>query len=241
MNAPIEGVIRKHHPDRLILICTLLLMFVGLLVIYAIGPQRANFMNTSLGYGYSDGYFFQKQLISFVLALGVFFVMTKIPYEWVFKHGFKVLMAGFVACALLAVAAKVGVIDETLGAARWIPLGPLGSVQPAEIVKLGLLLYGAVFLGIRAREGKINDLKATLIPIGALTFVGILFIIIIQKDLGTGIALTSIVATMLVMAGISKKLIFWLFGILIVFGIILIFSAPHRMERVATYLQGGGR
>lgn len=236
--ASAEGVIRKHHPDRLILVCTLLLMFVGLLVIYAIGPQRANFMNTSLGYGYSDGYFFQKQLVSFALALGVFFLVTKIPYQWILKHGTKVLIAGFLACAFLAVAGWTGLIDGTLGAVRWINLGPLGSIQPAEIVKLGLLLYGAVFLSVRAKEGRVNDLKATLLPIGAITAFALLFIIVIQKDLGTGIALTSIVATMLVVAGINKKIIIGLLGVLLFAGLFLIFTSPHRVDRVMTYLQG---
>ena len=232
-----EGVIRRHHPDRLILICTLLLMFVGLLVIYAIGPQRANFMNTSLGYGYSDDFFFQKQLISFALALGVFFVMTKVPYNLILKHGAKVLGVGILACALLFIMAKTGIVSETLGAARWISFGPL-SVQPAEIVKLGLLLYGAVFLAVRAKEGRINDFKATLLPMAAVTGLALLFIIVIQKDLGTGIATTSIMVTMLVMAGINKKIIFSIIGILLLSGLFLIFTSPHRVERVMTYLKG---
>ena len=38
---------RKHKSDRLILFLTLGLMLIGLVVIYAIGPQRANFLNTA--------------------------------------------------------------------------------------------------------------------------------------------------------------------------------------------------
>lgn len=134
-----EGVVRKHHGDRLIVVFTALLMLVGLLVIYAIGPQRANLMNSVYGFEYSEGFFFWKQLLSLTLAMGAFWVMSIVPYRVILKHGSKVLWAGFIACALLAIGYWVGLIEATNGAARWIELGPLGSVQPAEILKFGIL------------------------------------------------------------------------------------------------------
>lgn len=233
-----EGTVRRHHGDRLILVCTVLLMFVGLLVIYAIGPQRANLMNSIFGYSYSDSYFFIKQVISFFIALGGFWLMTIIPYPFILKHGSKALWAGFILCALLAVAGWMHLIEGTNGAVRWFELGPFGSIQPAEFLKFGMLLYLAVFLGIRSKEGRINDLQATLVPVGFIMALALLFVVVIQKDLGTGVSLTALVATMLIIAGISKKVIVVLAGLLVVAGTILIFTAPHRVERIATYLQG---
>lgn len=232
------GVVRRHHPDRLILTFAVILMLIGLLVIYAIGPQRANLMNSVYGSAFSDQYFFVKQLASFVIALGGFFFMTKVPYEWVLKHGTKVLVAGFAACLLLAILGWAGVVGGTLGAVRWFNLGALGSIQPAEILKLGILLHLAVFLGIRMREGRINDFRATLIPTGLLTAFALLFIVVIQRDLGTGIALTSIVAAMLFVAGINKKFIIGLSVLMVLAGLVLIFTSPHRVERVMTFMQG---
>ncbi len=233
-----EGVVRKHHADRLIFVFTVMLMLVGLLVIYAIGPQRANLLNAVHGFSFSDGYFFQKQLLSVALAAGAFWAMTLVPYEFVLKHGNKVLWAGFIACALLAVGYWVGIVEATSGAARWIELGPLGSIQPSEILKFGLLLYLAVFLAVRVKQNKINDLRETLLPVAAISGFALLFVIVIQKDLGTGISLTAIVVTMLFVAGISKKIIGGIVGLLLVAGILLIFTSPHRVERVMTYLKG---
>jgi cell division protein FtsW len=230
-------VVRKHHPDRLIIVFSLILMLIGLLMMYAIGPQRANLLN-SLGYEYSDTYFFIKQFISFLLAGAAFAIMARLPYEWVLKHGGKLLVIGFVACVMLAFASAVGMVEATNGAARWFQLGPLGSIQPAEILKLGLLLYLAVFLGVRYKQGQVNDFQKTLIPVGVLAGAALLLVIVIQKDLGTGISITAIVATMLFVAGISKKIVLGLFGVLLVAGLLLIVTSPHRMERVATYLQG---
>ncbi len=233
-----EGVVRKHHADRLILVFTVLLMFIGLLVIYAIGPQRANLMNSVLGYEYSEGYFFWKQLLSIALALIAFWAMTLIHYDWILKYSKYVLWAGFAACALLALGAWTGLIEGTYGAVRWIDLGPLGSVQPSEILKLGVLLYLAVFLAVRAKEGQINNFKETLLPVIVTTAAALLFVIVIQRDLGTGISLTAIVVTMLVVAGLRAKIIFGVLGALLVFGLLFIFTSDHRVERVMTYLKG---
>ncbi len=233
-----DGVVRKHHPDRLIVVFTLILMLIGLLMMYAIGPQRANLLNSVFGYEYSDTYFFVKQFISFLLAGAAFALMATIPYNWILKHGSKMLIAGLIACVLLAIAgaADLAIAQSVNGATRWFLLGPLGSIQPAEILKLGLLLYLAVYLGIRAKEGKINDLKQTLLPVGAIAAASLFLVIVIQRDLGTGIAITAIIAAMLFAAGINKKIIFGVMGILLVSGLFLIVTSPHRMDRVATYL-----
>lgn len=233
-----EGVVRKHHGDRLIVIFTVLLMLIGLLVIYAIGPQRANLMNSVFGFEYSEGYFFWKQLLSLGLAMAAFWGMSLLPYNFILKHGSKILWIGFISCALLAIGGWTGIIEGTNGAVRWIELGPLGSVQPAEILKFGILLYLSVFLAVRVKEGKVNDWKETLFPVAAIAAVALLFVIVIQKDLGTGMSLTAIIATMLFVAGINKKIIMSVFGVLLVAGIFLIFTSPHRIERVMTYLQG---
>lgn len=233
-----EGAIRKHHGDRLIVVFTVLLMLIGLLVIYAIGPQRANLMNTVSGFSYSEGYFFWKQLLSLGLALFSFWVISVIPYNLILKYGKHVLWLGFIVCSALALGGLTGLIEGTNGAVRWIDLGPLGSIQPAEILKFGILLYLAVFLAVRSKQGKIDDLKETLLPVAVIAGAAMVLVIGFQKDLGTGISMTAIVATMLVVAGINKKLIFMLFGALLVLGMLVIFTSPHRVERVMTFLQG---
>lgn len=48
---------RRHKADYLVLIYTTILMLLGLIVIYAIGPQRANVLNMAYGSEYSGSYF----------------------------------------------------------------------------------------------------------------------------------------------------------------------------------------
>jgi cell division protein FtsW len=195
-----EAVTRRHKPDYQIVLYMGLLMMLGLIIMYAIGPQRANVLNTAHGTDfYTSTYFFIKQTVSLLLALGAFVAMALIPYSLVRKYAAKILIFGFAACALLAVAGWVGwgIAQCTLGACRWFDLGPLGSLQVAEILKFGMLAFGAGFLALRAKQGLISDLHKTLIPFGIVTLIAIIFVIGIQKDMGTGISLIAILASMM--------------------------------------------
>lgn len=99
---------RKHKSNRAIGIFTLLLLGVGLVVIYAIGSQRANFMNSAYGTNYSTNYFFIHQAISVLLSVVAFVAAFKIPYARL--RGFaKVLMiSALVACVVLALFSAIG-------------------------------------------------------------------------------------------------------------------------------------
>ena len=64
---------RKHKSDLVILFATLALMALGLIIIYAIGPMRANVLNNTYGTDYDSNYFFLGQLRSVALSLIAFF------------------------------------------------------------------------------------------------------------------------------------------------------------------------
>ena len=233
---------RKHRPDYFVLLFMGLLMLLGLIVMYAIGPQRANVLNNAYGSNYTGTYFFIKQLSSVGLALAGFFLFAYMPLDWFKKYANKVLLAGFIACMLLFITGNIihisSIAQCSLGACRWFELGPLGSFQPAELLKFGLLLFLAGFLAVRTRQGLIDDLHKTLIPVGVLVLLAALFIIVIQKDMGTGIAMMAIVAGMMMVAGVGKKVGLMLLGSALLLGVLLIIIAPHRIARVTTFLSG---
>lgn len=233
---------RRHRPDYQIILFIGLLMLIGLIIMYAIGPQRANVLNTTHGTDfYSDTYFVLKQTVSLVVAIGAFVAMSIVPFSFIKKYAEKILWAGFALCALLFVSGNLmntAIAKCSLGACRWFDLGPLGSFQPSEVLKFGLLVYAATFLGIRIRQGLLNDMGRTVIPLGITLLAALFFIVVLQKDMGTGIALTSIVASILVASGMSGQILLKLFIGLVVLGVMMILVAPHRMERVTTFFQG---
>ena len=232
--------VRSHRPDYLIVLYMGLLMLLGLIIMYAIGPQRANVLNNAYGGDYSGDYFFIKQVVSLVLALAAFSFVALIPYTWLTKNAGKLLMIAFGACLLLAVSGwlHLGIAQQSFGATRWFNLGVLGSLQPSEFLKFAALILVAGFLGNKARKGEINNVKSTLIPLAIITAISMLFIVVIQKDLGTGISLAGIIISMLFVGGINKKNSGIILLTIAIAGSILIFSEAHRIDRIATYLRG---
>lgn len=54
-----QAIVRKHRPDYYIVMYMVLLMMIGLVLIYAIGPQRVNLLNRSFDTNhYNQTYFF---------------------------------------------------------------------------------------------------------------------------------------------------------------------------------------
>ena len=72
---------RRHRGDRIIVAMALVLLFAGLIIIYAIGPMRANFLNAAYGGDISENHFFVRQLINVIISIAAFVVAYKIPYE----------------------------------------------------------------------------------------------------------------------------------------------------------------
>lgn len=238
---------RAHRPDYQIILFVGLLMLIGLVIMYAIGPQRANVMNNAHGTDfYTDTYFAVKQVVSLALAIAAFTIVSKVPFAWFKKHAGAFLIAGLGACTLLFIVGNIGngmlkldtFATNTLGAYRWFSLGSFGSFQPAEILKMGVLLYLATFLGARAQQGLLNNIEKTIIPVVAIAATALLFVVVIQKDMGTGIALGGIIASIFMVSGIDKKIGFKLLIAVLVLGMLAIVGTDHRRERLMTFLNG---
>lgn len=233
---------RAHRPDYQLILYVGLLMLLGLIIMYAIGPQRAHVLNESYGTDYTGTYFVIKQAASLGIAVAGFVALSSLPLSMLHKYAGKVLLVGLGLCAALFFFGNILKIEQiataTLGAYRWFNLGPLGTLQPAEVLKFGVLIYLARFLAQRVREGTVNRWHDSLLPVVIVTGVSMLFVIVLQKDMGTGISLLAIITSMLVVAGIHTKLLLKIGAVLLIVGAGLIVTSPHRLERVATFLRG---
>ena len=232
---------RKHKSDRIIGIITIILLIFGLVVIYAIGPMRANFMNAAYGSNYSENYFFIHQLVAVVISLIAFFVAFKFPYEKLRKISKVMIGLGILACVLLEVFVLIDspLASCQLGACRWIRVGEFGTIQPAEILKLGLVLYLAQLAAERKKEGKLekNDFWVPFTVVGCLA---ILFVVYFQQDLGSTVVIVAIMMATLFMSGMSAKKIGIVVAILAAFGVVAVLISPHRMERLLTFTGSDG-
>ena len=232
---------RRHKSDRWIGIIAAVLLLIGLIVIYAIGPMRANFSNASYGTNFPENYFFVHQLISVVISVIAFLVAFIFPYEKLKKISWIVLVLGLIACLVLVVAEKTGssIASCQLGACRWINVGSVATIQPAEILKLGLILYLARLVKRRKEEGSLekNDFW---IPFSIVSLLSIIFVVFFQADLGSTVVIVAIILAILFMSGMPLWKVFIVVGVLLVGGVISILFSPHRMERMMTFTDSEG-
>lgn len=233
-------LVRRHRPDYPMIIFIGLLLLLGLIVLYAISPARTQVINEA-GASLDQIHFMQRQFLYLAVGIGAFIFASNLPLKIWQKHAGQILIIALIICALLAVLGLVNapIAQCSLGACRWFNLG-LISFQPAELVKFGMLLFLSGFLGRRVSQGKINDMHETIIPLGILVSVAVLFIIGIQKDMGTGLALLGIVGTMLFVSGINKRVSVIAIGAMVAMAVLFIIIAPHRIARITTFLGDSG-
>ena len=130
----------------------------------------------------------------FVLMIGMALISLRV---W-FACAYPVYAVG-----LLLLLAVMVVGHSALGAARWLQIGHV-KFQPSEVMKIGLVLALARFYhGLPAESARLS--WKLLIPL-AIIFVPVI-LVAKQPDLGTAILLAATGLTMVVLAGLSLRVI----------------------------------
>ena len=229
---------RKHKSDLVILFATLGLMALGLIVIYAIGPMRANVLNSTYGTDYDSNYFFWGQLRSVVLSLIAFFSSFKwIPYKYIKKFAKPLMITALVLSALLWIMSLIGssLVKCELGECRWFDIGGI-SFQPAEFLKLALVFYLADFLSRKREEGTVGQFREFWLPLLAVCGLSLLLVVVAQGDLGTGVAIIAIMLGTLLVSGIPMRQYLLVLAIILIGAVGAVAFSGHRMERVDAWL-----
>lgn len=232
------AVIRKHKSDLVILFATLGLMALGLIVIYAIGPMRANVLNSTYDTDYDSDFFFVGQLRSVGLSLLAFFAAFKwIPYKYIRKIAKPTMVLAIILSVVLWVLSVSGssLAKCELGECRWFNLGGM-SFQPAEFLKLAMVIYLADFLARKREEGYIGKWREFWLPLLVVCGLSLFLVVIAQGDLGTGIALVSIIFGMLLIAGVPDRQYLFVLAMVLVVAVGSVVISPHRMQRVDAWL-----
>ena len=229
---------RKHKSDLVILFATLGLMALGLIVIYAIGPMRANVLNNTYGTNYDPNYFFWGQLRSVGLSLLAFFAAFKwIPYKYIKKAAKPLMIAALVLSGLLWIMSLIGssLVKCELGECRWFDIGGV-SFQPAELLKLALVIYLADFLARKREEGVVGKLREFWAPFLTVCGISLFLVVIAQGDLGTGVAIIAIMLGTLLVSGLPAKQYLIFLAIILIGAVGAVAFSGHRMERVDAWL-----
>lgn len=217
---------RRHRPDYALLVFSVILLVVGLIVVYAISPGLAAQKNVS------DNYFVTKQIVTILLGLASFVVVSQIPLSYWrrLRNPLIVLAAAATAAALVMPASM------DYPAHRWVRLGGQ-SFQSVELIKFALVICLAAFLSEKIAEGAIAHTKKTLQPL--MIILAVLGVVVAgaQKDLGSTGVLVVIMAAMAYVAGLPMKRVFQIGAVILIGTFLSISTIGYRRDRISTFLR----
>lgn len=181
--------------DRVLLSLILVLIAIGLIAVAAGSPATARRLSTDTA-TLSPLYFFYRQVAWVALGLPFMFVISMYPRE----QAKRIAIGGFaVFLVLLLLVPLLG--KEVNGAQRWFGLGP-ASFQPSEFLKPCYAVTMAWIISWRQRDATI--------PVRSITIVFTAIIcaaLMMQPDLGQTILFCGIWFALMMVSGVSAKLL----------------------------------
>src|SRR6202035_630068 len=213
---------RRVSVDRWLFTVTMLLVFVGLVMVFSASAVMAR---ERFGSPYA---FLSKQLIWAVAGLVDMVIAMGVDYRR-YKHPALVFsLMGFTTLLLIS----VFFLDRSHNTHRWIHAGGF-SFQPSELAKPVLILFLAYFLASETKT--IDEVRNTLLPaaVPVLVFLGL---IVLQPDLGTAIACAGITACILYVAGMRMRYFGYAFAASLLPLYLLIFHVSWRRDRILAFL-----
>jgi rod shape determining protein RodA len=212
--APLSGVgqiMRRANIDGPLLGGLLLTCALGLVVLYSAVAQ-----NFDLGL---------QQCIRLRVALVVLILVAQLPPDLLRRWTPWAYLFGVVLLALVILRGDMG-----QGAQRWLSIGI--RFQPSEIMKLAVPMVAAWYLHNRQLPPKFRDLLMLAVVIVVPTVM-----IAVQPDLGTSLLIAASGVLVIILAGLSIRIMI-LLGLASIPGAYLLwnFMQDYQKQRVLTLL-----
>jgi cell division protein FtsW len=214
----------------LVLGITMLLLGLGLVMV----QSTASVADLSAGLSpYTD---FKKQLLGAAIGLPLMWLAARSKPRLFRAFAYPLLAVAVVGLSLTLIHG-VGVSQN--GAARWISIGGQ-QIQPSEIAKLALVVWGADLLARKDKLGQLADWRHILVPLMPGTAL-LCLLVMTGDDLGTTFILLIIFLALLWVIGTPGRVFG---GILILISLaiaLMMVSSKYRMDRILGFIdpQGG--
>ncbi len=203
----------RIHLDPWLLLLLLAVLGCGLIVLYSASGQDLDFTLRQAS----------RQALALTIMIGLAQLAPGTLYRWApVAYG-----AGFLMLVAVEVLGDVG-----MGAQRWLVIPGLVRFQPSELMKLAMPMMVACWLGQRPLPPRWRDLAVC-----AVIIVAPVLLIARQPDLGTSLLVAAAGVFVILLAGLSWKLIAF-FGALVASAMPLLWMVMHdyQRRRVLTFL-----
>ena len=172
---------------------------------------------------------FGKQVLWTVIGLFAFYVAMRMPVQVMRRLAFS----GFAFSVVLLVLVLVPGIGKIANGSRgWFVVAGF-SMQPSELAKIALAIWGAHLLAARRMEhASLREMLVPLVPAAVIA----LALIVSQPDLGQTLSMGVILLGLLWYAGLPLRVFLSSLGAVAVSGLILALSEGYRSDRVQSWL-----
>jgi len=185
--------------------------------------------------GQYDSNFLLKQIIWYGMGIGIIVAVITLDSDQLKKlswyaYGFGVFLLAFLIIAPSSIAPVIN------GAKSWYKAPFIGSLQPAELMKVFIILALARAIGSHHEKYRIKTIQTDFILLGKIVLITMvpLLLVMQQPDLGTSLVMIAIMIGMIFISGVSWKILLPIFsaGISLI-GVIfyLVLWKPEILEK----------
>lgn len=209
---------RRHKPDYVLVVVSLILLILGLIVMYSISPALA------AAQGVSQHYFVGKQILAIVMGILAFVIFSSLSLASLSRMKRSLIWLSIILVFLV----------QFFGNQRWISIGGF-SFQSAELVKLTVIIWAASFLFAKLSNSEIRSQSKTLYPLLILLALVGIVIAGLQSDLGSAGVIAAIIVVMAFSAGLPIQKLALIMAIIGIGTLAAIASTPYRQARLTTF------
>ncbi len=214
--------IRQGH-DSSILLLAICLTCLGVVMVFSSSSIMA-----VRGYGDSL-YFLKRQGLYAVMGFAMMAGLMRLDYHHLQKAAWPILLLCIVLLSLVLIP---GVGKRVGGAARWIRFAGF-TFQPAELAKLGLVIFMAFSLS--RKQEKVKSFRLGFLPYMLILAV-LLGLLLAQPDLGSALTLGVVATAMLLVAGSRLSYLAGIMLISLPFLYFMVMNVDYRRRRIMAFL-----
>ncbi len=161
-----------------------------------------------------------KQIMGIGVGLALAVGLSLIDYSRLLSTSIVI----YIGC-LVMLAAVLFMGIQRNNATRWLVLPVIGQIQPAEFVKIGLILFFSWYF--QKYQGKIN--QVSVLGPALILFAVPAVMILEQPNLSTTLVTTVIIASIVFGTGISYKWILGVLAVMVPVGVAFIYLLQYEM------------
>ena len=207
----------------ILLTATVMLIAFGAVMIFSASSTATILRDGGLTASVS---YLTMTLIATAIGLTALFFASRMPLDTVRKLTPLILGGTFLLLLFVLVAGQT--VNGTKG---WLGIGPI-QVQPAEFLKIAIVLYGAhLFANRPDRLHSVRELG----PYLGMTAIACM-LVLVQPDMGSALIVVAAATITLLVAGAKLRDLILVGASLVPLALVFAIVSPERRERLLTFL-----